>query len=62
MEISEQQLGFMPDRSTTDAIFALRQLVEIYREGQENLHCIFNDFEKAYDRTPQQEVGKGKYV
>ena len=56
MEVSEQQLGFMPNRSTTDAIFALRQLVEKYREGQEDLHCIFIDLEKAYDSVPRQEV------
>ena len=56
METSEQQFGFMPNRSTTDAIFALRQLVEKYREGQEDLHCIFIDLEKANDRVPRQEL------
>ena len=56
MEVSEQQLGFMPNRSTTDAIFALRQLVEKYREGQEDLHCIFINLEKAYDRVLRQKV------
>ncbi|XP_063615696.1 craniofacial development protein 2-like [Penaeus indicus] len=50
--ISEQQFGFMPGRSTTDAIFALRQLMEKYREGQRELHSVFIDLEKAYDRVP----------
>ncbi|XP_063615413.1 uncharacterized protein LOC134788453 [Penaeus indicus] len=54
--VSEQQFGFMPGRSTSDAIFALRQLMETYRDGQEDLHCIFIDLEKAYDRVPQQEI------
>ena len=30
--IGEEQFGFMPGRSTTDAIFALCQLIEQYRE------------------------------
>ena len=54
--MSDQQFGFMPGRSTTDAIFALRQLMEKYREGQRNLHCVFIDLEKAYDQVPQMGV------
>ena len=46
----------MPGRSKLDAIFKLCQLMEKYREGQENLHCVFIDLRKAYDRVPRQEV------
>ena len=46
----------MPGKSTTDALFALRVLMEKYREGQKELHCVFVDLEKAYDKVPREEV------
>ena len=33
VEITKQQYGFMPGKRTTDAMFALRMLMEKYREG-----------------------------
>ncbi|KAK3548079.1 hypothetical protein QTP70_004507 [Hemibagrus guttatus] len=56
VEICEQQYGFMPRKSTTDAIFALRILMEKYRDGQRKLHCVFVDLEKAYERVPREEL------
>ena len=50
------QYGFMPGKSTTDALFALRVLMEKYREGQKGLHCVLVDLEKAYDNVPREEV------
>ena len=37
MTIAEQQFWFMPGRSTTDAIFCLRMLMEKWSEGQTGL-------------------------
>ena len=46
----------MPGKGTTDAMLALRMLMEKYREGQRELHCIFVDLEKAYNRVPREEL------
>ena len=56
VEISKQQYGFMPGKGTTDAMFTLRMLMEKYREGQRELHCVFVDLEKAYDRVAREEL------
>ena len=46
----------MPMKSTTDGIFTLRMLIEKYREGQRELHCVFGDLEKAFDSVPREEL------
>ena len=56
VEISKQQYEFMPGKGTTDAMFALRMLMEKYRKGQRELHCVFVDLEKAYERVPREEL------
>ena len=56
VEISKQQYEFMPGKGATDAMFALRMLIEKYREGQRELHCVFVDLEKACDRVPREDL------
>ena len=55
-EIRESQFGFMPGRSTTDAIFILKQTIEKHREGQKDIIITFIDLEKAYDRVLREEI------
>jgi hypothetical protein len=43
------QFGFMFGRSTMEAIFLIRQVIERYKE-QKDLHLVFIDLEKAYDK------------
>ena len=54
--IAEQQFGFMPGRSTTDAFFCLRMLLKRWTKGQKAVHCAFIDLEKAYVRVPREEL------
>ena len=56
VEISKQQYGFMPGKGTADAMFALRMLMEKYREGHRELHCVFVDLQKACDRVPREKL------
>jgi hypothetical protein len=49
--VTENQFGFIPGRSIMEAIFLIRQLMKRCREQKKDMHMIFIDLEKAYDKV-----------
>jgi len=56
VQIAGNQFGFQPGKSTTGAIFALRQVQEKYSAEEKELFHVFVDLEKAFDRVPRQAI------
>ena len=49
--IAEEQAGFRAGRSTTEQILNFKILSEKYLQHKQNLHRVFIDFQKAFDRV-----------
>ena len=56
VSIDDSQLGFVPGKGTTDAIFVVRQLQEKYLAVNKRLYMAFLDLEKVFDRVPQKVI------
>ena len=48
-EVNKTQAGFRKGRGTRDHIFNLRNIIEKFREIDEDLHICFIDYSKAFD-------------
>jgi hypothetical protein len=53
INIDGRQFGFRSGKSTTDAVFILRQMQEKFEQKNRKLHHVFVDLEKALDRVPR---------
>ena len=56
VDLSPNQCGFVKGCGTTDAIHAVRLLLERYREKTIPIHMAFLDLEKAFDRVPHDLI------
>jgi hypothetical protein len=52
--IGDNKCGFRRNRSTTDQIFCIRQILEKKWEYNETVHKLFIDFKKAYDSVRRE--------
>ena len=56
VSIDDSQLGFVPYRGTTDAIFVVRQLQEQYLAANKRLYMALVDLEKAFDQVHRKVI------
>ena len=55
-KMGDVQFGFRSGRSTTDLMFAVRQIVEKKLEMKKDSYWAFQDMEKAYDKVPRRLI------
>jgi hypothetical protein len=53
--LSQEQTGFKRNRSTTDNIFIMRQILEKCYEYKIEIHVLFIDFKNIFDSVDRQK-------
>ncbi|KAF0753170.1 ribosome biogenesis protein TSR3 isoform X1 [Aphis craccivora] len=54
--LGDYQGGFRPNKSTTDQIFVIRQILQKSWEYNKDVHILFVDFKKAYDSIHRESL------
>ena len=54
--IGPEQAGFRPGFSTTDHMFCLKALIDIYLSKKKKLYCCYIDYSKAFDSVVRTEL------
>ena len=54
MNINAMLFDFMPGKGTTDALFVVRRMQEIYKDKEKKLCLCFVDIEKAFGIVPRE--------
>ena len=49
--IRDNQSGFRPGFTTTDNIFIINSMIDIFKSQKKKLYCTFVDFKQAFDRV-----------
>jgi sorting nexin-29 len=57
-KIGSYQYGFQPGKSTTDALFIIRQILEKVYLSKTESHFLFIDFKAAYDSVIRKQLYK----
>ena len=57
-EVNKTRAGFRKGRGTRDHIFNLRNIIEKFREIDEDLHICFINYSKAFNRVIHKHLCK----